>query len=162
MHGESIWAGIARLANFVLLIGGLYYFLHKPIGDYLAGRSTTIRRELDEAQKTREIATAQLAEIDRKVKALPEQIAALRQRGAEEVAAEAGRIREQAAAERQRLIDQARREIDVQLRIAKRELTEHAADLAIGVARERIDSRITDDDQARLVDRYVSQVKTHE
>ena len=50
----------------------------------------------------------------------------------------------------------------MQLRIAKRELTEHAADLAIGVARERIDSRITDDDQARLVDRYVSQVKTHE
>jgi F0F1-type ATP synthase membrane subunit b/b' len=34
----------------------------------------------------------------------------------------------------------------------------HAADLAVGVATERIKKNITDEDQQRLVDRYVQQL----
>ena len=56
-------------------------------------------------------------------------------------------------------LEQARRDIDVQLRLAKRELTEHAADLALQLATERIASETTPDDHARLVDRYLDQVK---
>ncbi len=44
-------------------------------------------------------------------------------------------------------------------RSAKRELTEHAAQLAVGVAEQRIRRSITPDDQVRLVDRYASQLK---
>ena len=40
-----------------------------------------------------------------------------------------------------------------------RELVSHAADLAVGVAAERIRKSITDDDQKRLADRYVQQLK---
>ena len=91
-------------------------------------------------------AAAQLAEIERKLQALPGEIDALRTRGAEEIAAEEQRIAGQAAAERDRLLEQTRREIDLQLRLAKRELVEHAADL-VGAARWRSDcssrSRLT-------------------
>jgi F0F1-type ATP synthase membrane subunit b/b' len=47
----------------------------------------------------------------------------------------------------------------MRLRIARRELTEHAAFLAVGVAEQRIRRSITPDDQLRLVDRYASQLK---
>jgi F0F1-type ATP synthase membrane subunit b/b' len=47
----------------------------------------------------------------------------------------------------------------VQVKIAERELVSHAADLAVGVAAERIKKNITDDDQKRLIDRYVQQLK---
>ena len=50
-------------------------------------------------------------------------------------------------------------EIDVQVRIAERELVSRAADLAVGVAAERIKKTITDDEK-RLVDRYVQQLKS--
>ncbi|PYR25776.1 MAG: hypothetical protein DMF92_19895, partial [Acidobacteria bacterium] len=60
---------------------------------------------------------------------------------------------------RNRLLEQAHREIDVQVRIAERELVSHAADLAVGVAAERIKKKITDDDHKRLIDRYVEQLK---
>jgi F-type H+-transporting ATPase subunit b len=76
-----------------------------------------------------------------------------------EVAAEGQRISQQAATERERLLEQARREIDVQVRLAKRALTEHAADLAVQLATERIATGMTAADQARLVDRYLEQVK---
>jgi F0F1-type ATP synthase membrane subunit b/b' len=55
-----------------------------------------------------------------------------------------------------------RREIDLQLRAARRDLVTHAADLALQVARERIRTQITSDDQARLVDDYLAQVKKHD
>ena len=50
-------------------------------------------------------------------------------------------------------------EIEMRLRVAKRELLELAANLAVNVAAERIRSTITPDDQTRLVDRYASQLK---
>jgi F0F1-type ATP synthase membrane subunit b/b' len=64
-----------------------------------------------------------------------------------------------AAAERERLIAQTHREIESRLRMARRQLTEHAAGLAIRIAEERIKGTITPDDQLRLVDRYAAQLR---
>src|SRR5690606_27052605 len=111
---HSIWAGLFwPTVNFAILFGGLWYFLRTPMRNYLAGRHETIRRELVEASKVRSAAEAQLAEIDRKLAALPGEIEALRRRGAEEIASEEARIAAQAAAERERLLEQTRREIDL-------------------------------------------------
>ena len=82
----------------------------------------------------------------------------MKTRGAEEIAAEEQRIAAMAAAERDRLLEQTRREIELQVRLAKRELVEHAADLAVQLATERIKKNITPADQERLVDRYLQQV----
>jgi F0F1-type ATP synthase membrane subunit b/b' len=46
----------------------------------------------------------------------------------------------------------------MRMRIARRELTEHAAALAVDVAEVRIRRTITPDDQMRLVDRYATQL----
>jgi F0F1-type ATP synthase membrane subunit b/b' len=72
--------------------------------------------------------------------------------------AEQARIARAAAVERERLIQQTRREIDTRLRVARRELTEHAAQLAVQVAEARIKRTITPEDQLRLVERYTTQL----
>src|SRR5581483_4938752 len=146
---------IARLVNFGILAGSLWWLLKSPIGQYLDDRSRQIRSDLVNAAETKQAAAAQIEEIDRKMKALPGELEALRAQGAQEIAAEEERIRTAAAAERERLLEQAKREIDLQARVAERELVAHAADLAVGVASERIKKNITDEDQKRLVDRYV-------
>ena len=148
----------ARLLNFGLLVGVLVYFLRSPIASYLLSRSTQIRQALVTAADMRAAASAQLAEIDCRMRALPAELDALRRQGAEDVTAEQARITQAAADERARLLEQTRREIDMRLRIARRELTEHAAQLAVQVAEIRIRSAITPDDQIRLVDRYASQL----
>jgi F-type H+-transporting ATPase subunit b len=159
-HSTSIWQQIGPYVNFLILVGLLYYLFRAPVAEYLETRRTGIRKDLVEAAELRTTATAQLAEIDRKVKALPGEIEALRQRGAEEIAAEEQRIAAQAASERERLLEQTRREIDVQLRIAKRDLLEHAADLSVQLATDRIKQNITPADQDRLVDRYLGQLRS--
>jgi F0F1-type ATP synthase membrane subunit b/b' len=46
----------------------------------------------------------------------------------------------------------------MRLRLAKRELLELTANLAVKIASERIKASITAQDQARLVDRYAAQI----
>jgi F-type H+-transporting ATPase subunit b len=150
---------VARLVNFAVLAGTLYYFLNSPLRGYLADRRTQIRADLVNAADMKQAAAAQIEEIDRKLKALPGEIDALRAQGAREIAAEEERIRTAAAAERDRLLEQARRDIDLQVKVAERDLVAHAADLAVGVAADRIKKNITDEDQKRLVDRYVGQLR---
>jgi F-type H+-transporting ATPase subunit b len=149
---------IARLFNFVALVGILVYFLKSPLVGYLVSRGTQIRQDLVTASEMRAAAAAQLNEIQARMATLPGELEALRRQGAEDVKAEQARIAEAAVHERERLLDQTRREIDMRLRVAKRELTEHAAHLAVQVAEQRIKRTITPEDQVRLVDRYASQL----
>jgi F-type H+-transporting ATPase subunit b len=158
-EGGGILSMVARLFNFLVLVGVLVYFLKSPAAAYLASRSDQIRQDLVSAAEMRKTAATQLAEIERKMQALPAELDALEHRGAEDVRAEKVRMAQAATAERERLLEQTRREIESRLRVAKRELTAHAADLAVAVARRRIEQSITPDDQLRLVDRYAAQLE---
>jgi F-type H+-transporting ATPase subunit b len=157
--GGSLFGTLGRIFNFAVLVGVLVYYLRAPIAGYLSRRSTEIRDDLTKAGETREAAAAELVVVEQKMKALPAEIAALKERGAREVGAEEARIRQAADAERERLLEQARREIDLQVKAAERDLVAQAADLAVGLASDRIKRTITDEDQARLVDRYLADVK---
>lgn len=157
-HEQTLLQTVAKLANFAILAGVLVYFLRTPIAAYLSARGTTIRSELVAASDLRAMATAQLAEIERKLQTLPAELEALKKQGAEDVVAEQARIAQAAAVERERLIQQTRREVDTRLRVARRELTEHAAQLAVQVAEARIKRTITPEDQLRLVERYTTQL----
>ncbi len=158
-HGQTLVQTVAKIVNFAILGGVLVYFLKTPISTYLVTRSTQIRQDLVTAAELRSTAAAQLAEIDRKLQALPAELEQLRVQGGQDVKAEQARIAQAAAEERERLIAQTRREIDARLRMARRQLTEHAAELAVKVAEERIKRSITLDDQLRLVDRYAAQLR---
>jgi ATP synthase F0 subunit b len=159
-HEEgSIWGFVGKIVNFTILVGTLVYFLRAPIGGYLTNRRTQVRADLDAAEAMKRSAAEQISEMEAKLKALPRELEELKARGQAEIAAEEARIRELAEAERVRLVEQASREIDQQVRLAQRTLIAHAADLAVGVAEQKIKHEITSDDQARLVKTYLDQVK---
>jgi len=157
--GDMILGMAWPVANFIVFLGVIYYFGNKPFAEYLSSRSSAIRKDLVEAAELKATATRQLAEIEQKLHALPGEVASLRTRGADEIKAEEERIATAAIADRERLLEQTRREIDLQVRLAKREILEHAADLSMQLATERIKKEVTPEDQSRLVDRYLSQVK---
>ncbi|HTV02744.1 MAG TPA: ATP synthase F0 subunit B [Luteitalea sp.] len=158
-HGESIWVTLARLANFAILAGLLYWMGRKPLADHLAARHAQIRKDLVDAADMRQTATARLAEIEAKLAALPAELEALRTRGAEELEAERTRMRTAAEAERDRLVDQARREIASQTRNATAQLRAQAAALAVDVAESRLRATLTPAEQAALVDQYATQMR---
>jgi F-type H+-transporting ATPase subunit b len=158
-HGESWGSVISRVANFAILAAGLWYFLRSPLGRYLEERAEQIREGLVNAARMKAEASDHLARIGERMQALPAELDMLKSRGALEIKGEEERIRHAAELERQRLLEQMRREIDLQLQAARRDLTRHAAQLAVRVAERRVNSEINEADQQRLIGRYVSQVK---
>jgi len=158
--GEMILGMGWPVANFIIFCGVIYYFGNGPLKEYLATRSATIRKDLIEAAELKAAATAQLASIDQKLQALPGELTKLRTRGGEEIASEEKRIAAAAEADRERLLDQTRREIDLQVRLAKKDILEHAADLSVQLATQRIKQETTPADQDRLIDNYLTQVKS--
>jgi F-type H+-transporting ATPase subunit b len=158
-HEQTLLQTVAKLANFAILGGVLVYFLKSPITAYLATRRTQIRHDLVTAAGMRATAAQQLAQIERRLQMLPAELSALKAQGAQDVAAEQARIAEAAEADRGRLLTQTRREVETRLRVARRELTEHAAMLAVRIAEDRIRRAMTLDDQLRLVDRYTARLQ---
>jgi len=158
--GGSEWKMLAgKVVNFAILVGALVYLLRSPIVGYLKNRGLAIRKDLADAAAVRSEAETQLASVRSKLAGLPAELDLLRRRGEEEVAGEQRRMTEAAAGERQHLLERARRDIDIQLRVARKALLEHSAALAVSLTRERVQREITPDDQARLIDRYASEVR---
>lgn len=154
------WApSIAKFVNFAALAAIVVYFGKGPIGDYLRTRSTTIRKDLVDSKALRVDAEKQLSSVRERLALLPGELQAMKRRGEEELAAEKVRLADATASEKQRVVDQTRREIDLQSRLARRQLVEHSVELSMGLARTRIEKDITPEDQARLIDRYATGVR---
>jgi F-type H+-transporting ATPase subunit b len=151
---------VAKFFNFAVLAGLLAYFLKGPIVGYLRNRDESIRRGLTEAAALRAGAEQQLTEVQGRLAALPEEVESLRRRGQQELAEERARLADATVREKQHVLDRTRREIDLQFRIARRRLLEHAAELSIARARARISRHITPDDQRRLIERYAAEVRS--
>src|SRR4029453_3614387 len=130
-HGQTLVQTIAKIVNFAILGGALVFFLKTPISSYLVPGGTQIRQDLVSSADLRSTAAAQLADIDRKLQALPGELEKLRVQGEQDVKAEQARIAKEAADHSDRLIAQTHREIEARLRMAKRQLTKHAAELAV-------------------------------
>jgi F-type H+-transporting ATPase subunit b len=157
-HTEGIMPTVARIANFAILVGLLVYFLRTPLAGYLHSRGEHIRAELVQAATMRRDAESQLADVNQRMQALPGELEALRARGAQDIAAEEARIRAATESERARLLEHMRREMELQVRAAHIALRNEAAALATEVARRRIETTITPEDQMRLLDRYSTQL----
>jgi F-type H+-transporting ATPase subunit b len=151
---------IAKVVNFAALVGILGYFLRTPLSRYLVDRHAAIRKDLSDAQAVRASAEAQLAAVRARLSELPAELRALEARGREELAHERERMKAATAAEREKLLERTRREIDLQFRVARRDLVEHTADLAMSLTKARITQTITPDDQTRLIDRYAAEVRS--
>lgn len=158
-EAESPWSLVARLFNFAILAGTLIYLLRSPFAAFLENRKVQITKDLADAAAMRDSAGRQLALIEERLKALPGELEALKGRGAAEIAAEEERIRVAAAGERERMLENAKREINRRAHLAERRLQRRAAELAVDLATDRVKRTITDADQARLVDRYLEQVR---
>jgi F-type H+-transporting ATPase subunit b len=150
---------IAKIVNFAILAGGLYYFFGGWFREYLRTRSETIRKDLVDAKTLRAEAEQQLAGVRSRLAALPSELSEMKKRGEEELAAEKVRLANATAAERTRVQEQTRREIELTSRLARRELVLHSANLSMNLARKRIERDITAEDQARLIDSYKPEVR---
>jgi len=154
--GTTDFAG--KVVNFLLLFGGLGFFLYKPVRAFLEKSTAETRRSLEEAESSRKDAEDRYEESMRRTEKLTGEIARMKAEAEARGNREKARIAKQAEEEATRLLRLVRQEIDAHAQTGIREVRTFVAETATSLARERIRKTLVPEDHALLVDRSIERL----
>ena len=133
---NAYWLSV--VLNFVVIGAALFWAGRKVLPGIFRDRTAAIQKAMQEAQRASEEARAKLAEIESRLLRLDIEIGAIRDAAENEGAAEEKRIQAAAEEDARKIIAGAEQEITAAAKAARRQLTAHAADLAVGLAQKQI------------------------
>jgi F-type H+-transporting ATPase subunit b len=148
---SPIW----KWANFAILAVGLGYLMGKHLPPLFASRTKEIQKGISESQQMKLDAERRSAEMDARLNALGADIEKFRTQSAAEMQQEGERISRETAAQIKKIEQQATVEIESVGKSTRRQLKEYAAELAMGLAEERLRARIDGATESALVDDFV-------
>jgi F-type H+-transporting ATPase subunit b len=144
-----------KWANFAILAAGLGYLIGKNVPPLFRKQSDEIQKALAEAAKIKQEAADYASSVEARLANLQNEIKQLRESAHADMIAESERIRRETEHHLQRIREQSVQEIALMTRAAKDELRKYAAELAIGLAEERIRFRMTPETQDQLVNGFL-------
>jgi len=154
--GLPTW--IWKIANMLIFIGALVYFLKTPISNALADRKAGIHRAAEEAKARRAKSDQIASDIQARLAQLEDEIKNIHERAQQEGERQRRELIAAAEVEAKKILAQAQAEVDNRLKNARHELTEYAGQLASERAEQILRERITPDDQKKLFDESVREV----
>jgi F-type H+-transporting ATPase subunit b len=161
-HGGKTYFGIPgwilKIANMILFIGVLVYFVGGPVKKAFAERTEAIRVASVEARERREKADRMAGEIQARLAAIEAEVQAIHERAGTEGERQKRELMVAAEAESQKMLAAARNEVENRLKHARTELTEFAGQLASERAEAILRERITEQDQKKLFQESLDEV----
>jgi F-type H+-transporting ATPase subunit b len=157
-HEEGDRFAVWKWANFAILAAVLGYMLNKALPPFFAGRTAGIQKGIADAQKLKADAEQRAAEMERRMATLESEVEALRAQAHAEIAKDSDRTRQEADQHMARIQAHAEQEIAAMTKTATLQLKAHSAELALALAEQRIQARMTGGAQGALVDRFVQQL----
>jgi ATP synthase F0 subunit b len=149
---------VGRIFNVGLVVFILVWVGRKPLSEFFANRTQSIREQLEEAQRARKEAETRLAEIRERMRNVDQELIHIREAAERDAKAEYERLIAAAQSDAEKILARTRQEIDGMTRAAHLELKAYAAQLSVQLAEDKIREEITDEDRARLFGRFVNQV----
>lgn len=130
---------LAVIVNFAIIALAVVYFSRLHLPTMFRSRTDSIRKAMDEAKVASDEAKKRLAGIEARLSRLDSEIAAMRAQAEKDGTEEEARIRVAAEDDKKKIVESAGQEIEVAAKAARRELAAYAADLAVNMARQRIE-----------------------
>jgi F-type H+-transporting ATPase subunit b len=155
-HSNEIWW---KWANFAILAAALGYLIGKNAGPFFRSRSEDIQRGIREAAAVRADAEAKAAEIERRISNLNAEVEALRKASHEEIAREGERVSAETAQQIAKIQRQAEADIASAAKQASQQLKAYSAELAVKLAAQQIEQRMTEQNQEQLADAFVDDIR---
>jgi F-type H+-transporting ATPase subunit b len=161
-HTEKTYFGIPgwilKIANMLLFIGVLVYFVGGPVKKAFAERTVAIRAAADEARERREKADRMAGDIQARLASIEAEVRAIHERAEAEGERQKRELIAAAEAESQKILATARNEVENRLKHARTELTEYAGQLAAQRAEAILREKITEQDQRNLFQESLREV----
>jgi F0F1-type ATP synthase membrane subunit b/b' len=124
--------------NFAIVAGVVVYLSKKNLPGMFRNRTASIQKAMQEAQKASEDANRRLGEIETRLSRLDAEIAGMRSTAEKEAVAEEARIKAAAEEDGRKIVESAEQEIAAAAKLARRDLTNFAANLAVSLAAKQI------------------------
>ena len=147
-----------RVINFVILVVALVFVLRKPLSQALNSRVKGIEEQLKDLEAQKSEAEKQLAEYNDKLSRLEEEAGKIVDDYIKQGEEAKARILKEAEATAEKMKNQARRNIEHEFEQAKSTLQSEILEKSLVMAEEIIKSKISTEDQDRLVDEYLEKV----
>lgn len=152
---DPLW----KLANLVLFVAALGWFIGRPLAQFMEERRLGIRKELEEAREKLARAGSLEAEIKERLEAVEKEIAELAERAEREGRAEAERILAETAVEEERFLRRVDEEIARRTEETRQTLARDTAELTTQMARELLEREVTGADRERILERSLAALK---
>ena len=151
---------LGKTVNFIVLFGGLFYFLFKPVRNFLMKRVEDIKHSLKEAEDSKKEAKQKLQEVESRLAGLKNELERIKREGKEEGAKEAERIHQLTRQDVEKIKYFTKQEIEMLVNAGIQHLKEYTAELAISLAEEKIKKRMSSQDQSLLIDKSCEKVES--
>jgi len=129
---------LCTVLNFAIVAGVVLYFSKKNLPGVFRNRTASIQKAMQEARQASEDANRRLGEIEARLSRLDAEIAVMRATAEKDAAAEEARIKAAAEEDARKIVESAEQEIAAAAKLARRELTNYAANLAVSLAAKQI------------------------
>ena len=133
---QSYWLSV--VLNFLVIAGVIVWAGRKYLPGMFRDRTAAIQKAMHEAQKASEEARRRLGEIEARLAKLDSEVDAIRAAAQKEGLAEEARLQAAAEEDARKIVAGAEQEIAAAAKAARRQLTAHAADLAVALAQKQI------------------------
>ena len=127
-----------EVTNFAILASLIGVLLAKTLPKTFRNRTGAIQKHLVDARMATEEATARMNSVEDRLSKLDGQIAAMREQAERDWAAEGQRVRASVEEEKQKILAAAEQEIAAATALARRQIQQFAADLAIDQAAKKL------------------------
>jgi F-type H+-transporting ATPase subunit b len=147
-----------RVMNFAVLFFGLFFLLRKPMKNALNARIKGIKDQLDDLETRKKAAEKELARYNAQLASLDQESKKIVDEYIKQGEAAQAKILAEAESAAEKLQEQAHRNIEHEFKKAELALKEEILENALQRAEEIIKSKVSTDDQERLVDDYLKKV----
>ena len=154
-EGANEPSPVWKWANFAILAVGVGYLMAKNLPAIFSSRTKEIQKGISESQQMKQDAERRSAEMDARLSALGADIERFRVQSAAEMQQEGDRIGRETAAQLKKMEEHAAVEIDSVGKTVRRQLKEYAAELALGLAEERLRGHMDNTTESALVNDFV-------
>ena len=145
--------------NVFLMVGLLTYLLRDKIRDALANRAANVKRDIDESNQARKDAAQRFEELEARLDGFETELEQMKTDAVESAASEHDSILARAEEDAARIAESAQRSIRDETERARQALRREVAELSVDLAREKLSSEVTKDDQKRLAGDFIDTVQ---
>jgi F-type H+-transporting ATPase subunit b len=154
-----LWDMGIKVLNVSLLGGLAFWFLSKPLNQFVNDRSQKVQQELDDAQAGRREAEARLQAFKEKIAQFDADIEKLQKQTCGDIDKEQKLLLEEAKQAAEHIRRHARDTIRQEVLKARDDLHTQAATLAVTLAEELVKKNINSEDHNRLVGEYLKEME---